>query len=365
MGTTSTKSAVPAVELKLGSIEEVHTAYGYDMIEVVVDQLADGPSMAYAKLNTHDLDWINKPEIKPNEAMVVSFGYGEGSSEEPKKLFEGSISGWEPQFYGKTPSTLVVRGFNKLHAASRGRRYKTWNNVKLSDIAGEIAGRYKMGTSGIDDTKIKQPFVVQPNSTDLDFLRELAEHVGYEVGCDVDNNLMFRKPKTDQGPSVKYTWGENLKRFKARFNTAQPISKVTCSGWYPPDKKAISGSGSTGDVDPMAGSKTAAQHAASFEKDQAELFVHNRPYYSPDDAAAEAKGLIQDLGLGLIIAEVEGEGDAEAQAGKVIELEKIGNRFSGKYYIIRARHVLRIDPKLPDFGYVCYLTVRRSGANDV
>jgi len=34
------------------------------------------------------------------------------------------------------------------------------------------------------------------------------------------------------------------------------------------------------------------------------------------------------------------------------------------YYIIRARHVLRIEPKLPDFGYVCYLTVRRSGSND-
>ena len=53
MGTTSTKSAVPAVNLTIGSTKVDQTNY-FDIIEVVVDQLADGPSMAYAKLNTHD-----------------------------------------------------------------------------------------------------------------------------------------------------------------------------------------------------------------------------------------------------------------------------------------------------------------------
>jgi len=38
-------------------------------------------------------------------------------------------------------------------------------------------------------------------------------------------------------------------------------------------------------------------------------------------------------------------------------------RFDGNYSS-SAPHVLRIEPKLPDFGYVCYLTVRRSGSND-
>ena len=47
MGTTSTKSAVPAVNLTIGSTKVDQTNY-FDIIEVVVDQLADGPSMATA-----------------------------------------------------------------------------------------------------------------------------------------------------------------------------------------------------------------------------------------------------------------------------------------------------------------------------
>lgn len=363
MGDTSTKSAVPAVKLTLGSISEVETSHGFDMIEVVVDQLADGPSMAYAKLNTHDLEWINQAAIKPKEAMKVSLGYGQGSSEPAEPLFDGEITGWEPQFYGKTPTTLVVRGFNKLHNMSRGRKYRTFQNMKYSDVASKIASEYGLSAGGVMATSSQQPFIVQANATDLDFLRELAERVGYEVGCDVQNNLMFRKPKTNEGPAVTFTWGENLKRFKARFNTAQPIAKIRCGYWDPVDKKAKIGQASDSDVDPMDGGKNAAKHAAKFAS-AGELFLHNRPCYSQADAEAEAKGLIQQLGLQLIIAEIEGEGDAKAQAGKVVKLDKVGDRFNGKYYIIRARHVLRIDPKLPDFGYVCYLTARRSGANE-
>lgn len=360
MGDTQTKSAVPAVKLTIGGLQ-VDMANPYDIIEVVVDQLADGPTMAYAKLNTHDLDWINKAQIAPDQSMKVDLGYDSKSSEPPEPLFSGTVHGWEPQFYGKTPSTLVVRGINSLHKASRGRRTGGFLQKKLSEVAAGIAGRYGMGAGGVEDTKIIQPFIYQANLTDLDFLRELAERVGYEVGCDVTNNLQFRKPKVDQGPVVTFKWGSNLKRFRGRMNTANTISKVKCVGWDPKEKKPVSGIGTQTDVKKMGGKQSAAQIAGTFEKDSAEMYVDSRPYYSQKDAEAEAKGLIQDLGMNLIVAEIEGEGDAKAAAGKVIKVEGIGKRFDGDYYIIRARHVLRVDPKLPDFGYVCYLTVRRSG----
>ncbi|MDY0059787.1 MAG: contractile injection system protein, VgrG/Pvc8 family [Myxococcota bacterium] len=360
MGTTSTKSAVPAVNLTIGSTKVDQTNY-FDIIEVVVDQLADGPSMAYAKLNTHDLEWIDKADIAPTKPFKVDLGFGGGSSETPTPLFDGTVHGWEPQFYGKSPTTLIVRGINALHTASRGRKTQGWLDKKISDVASEIAGRNGMGTGGIEDTKITQPFIYQANLTDLEFLRELGERVGYEVGCDVQKNLMFRKPKVDQGPAVTFTWGENMKRFRARMNTANTISKVKVAGWDPKQKKSLFGEASTTDVKKMGGSASAGDVAKKFEKGAAQLYLHDRVYYSPDDATAEAKGLIQDLGLNLIVAEIEGEGDAAAQAGKVVKLAKVGKRFEGDYYIIRARHVLRIEPKLPDFGYVCYLTVRRSG----
>ncbi len=359
---SSKKSAVPDWKITVGGAQL--DTKSLDVEEVVVDEIADGPSMAYVRLNTHDLEWINSGKIKPKGPFKVDLGFAQ-SKEPPIPVFNGTIHGWEPVFHGKTPATVVVRAFNALHAASRGRRYKAWLDKKLSEIASEIAGAYGMGTGHIECTKIVQPYMVQANLTDLDFLREMAERVGYEVGCDVENNLNFRKPKTNDGSVADLIWGDNLKRFKARFNTGQPISTVQVAGWDVKAKKPILGEAGPGKVlSKMGGSKNSAEHAAAFEKNSAHLYVDHRIHYSVDDAKMEAEGHLNQLALQLIIADAECEGTARAQAGKVVKVVGVGDRFSGEYYVIRARHTLRPNSSMPDAGFVTYLTLRRTGAKE-
>ena len=354
------KSAVPDWKLTVGSAQL--DTDSLDGKEIVIDELADGPSMGYVRLNTHDLEWINSDKIKLKGAFKVDLGFAQ-SKEPPIPVFQGTIHGWEPIFHGKTPATVVVRGFNKLHGASRGRKTRAWLDKKLSEVAGQLAGEHGMGSCGIDDTKIKQPYIYQANISDLDLLRELAERVGFEVGCDVQDNLRFRLPKTGEGEVAELVWGDNLKRFKSRMNTGQPVPSVTCVGWDVKQKKTVSGSACQGDVtSPMGGAKNSAQHAEAFSGQ--ELYIDNRPYYSQQDAEAEAKGRINQLALQLLIAEAECEGTARAQAGKVVKVTGVGSRFDGKYYIIRARHTLRPNSAMPDAGFVTYLTLRRTGTNE-
>ncbi len=362
---TKKKSAIFDWKVTIGG-KKIDTRDSADVEEIVVDQLADGPSMAYCKLNTNlDLEWLDSSDAKQNKPMMIDMGFGGDAEDKPEPVFKGTVVGWEPLFHGKAPGVVLVRAFNKLHAASRGRRTKAWLDKKLSEVAAEIAGKYGMGTGQIECTKIKQPYIYQANMTDLDFLRELAERVGYEVGCDIDDNLTFRMPKFDAGPVAKLVWGDNLKRFKARANAGQPISKVSAYYWDAKLKKfQVASSCHTDIKSKMGGSKDAGQFAGQFEKDSAELAIRNRPFYSSEDALAQAKGLMNQLALQYIIAEAEVEGTPKAHAGRVVQVEEVGKRFSGNYYIVRARHVIQPNPSIPDAGYVTYLTLRRTGSND-
>ena len=153
------KSAVPSFEVKIGG-KAMNKAERLDVQEVVVDNLSDGPDMAHVKLNAHEGDerglgvWLERSEIKIGNPIEVSLSF---YPETPKLVFKGEIIGWEPSVIGKEPAGVVIRGFNKLHRLSRGKKSRPWQDVSLSDIAKEIAGDWKLGTKGVKATSPVQP----------------------------------------------------------------------------------------------------------------------------------------------------------------------------------------------------------------
>jgi len=93
-------------------------------------------------------------------------------SEKPVDLFNGNGPRLGAAVLRQDPHP-DGRGITKLNQASRGRRPKAWTDKKLSEVSGEIAGRYKMKTGGIQDTEQASPTSTRRTWTDLDFLREM------------------------------------------------------------------------------------------------------------------------------------------------------------------------------------------------
>ena len=361
------KSAVPSFEVKIGG-KAMNKAERLDVQEVVVDNLSDGPDMAHVKLNAHEGDerglgvWLERSEIKIGNPIEVSLSF---YPETPKLLFKGEIIGWEPSVIGKEPAGVVIRGFNKLHRLSRGKKSRPWQDVSLSDIAKEIAGDWKLGTKGVKSTSPVQPYVYQPGISDLDFLRLLASRVGYEVSADLDDNLIFGPPDTKQKAVATLKWGDNLKKFKSRLTAGQQISKVKVSAWNPKEKKRIEAKASATDVKSAMGGATKGPEAASrFEGADSEFHVKLPHAYSIEDLEAMAKGLMNQIALGYMLAECASEGENEVMAGSVVSVDGMKDRFNGEYYVVRSKHILRPNQKLPDAGFVSHLQMRRTGAGD-
>ncbi len=363
----SKKSAVPSFELKIGG-KPMNKAERLDVQEIVVDNLSDGPDMVQIRLNAHEGDarglgvWLERSEIKIGNPVEASMGF---YPETPKLVFKGEIIGWEPSVIGKEPAGIVIRGFNKLHRLSRGKKSRPWQDVTLSDIATEIAGDWKLGTGGIETTSPVQPYVYQPGISDLDFLRLLASRVGFEVSADLEDNLIFAPPDLGQSKATDLKWGENLKKFKSRLSAGQQISKVKVSSWSPKEKKRIEATASPSDVKSAMGGATKGPEAASrFEEGENEFHVKLPHAYSLEDLETMAKGLINQIALNYILAEVAAEGENEVIAGKIVDVDGMKDRFNGQYYVVRSKHILRPNQKLPDAGFVSHLQLRRTAAGD-
>ncbi len=359
------KSAVPNFDLTIG--KTFTNADKLDVEEIVVDNLSDGPDMIQCRLNAHESSdigaWIEKGEIAIGKPIEVKLGFHQKG--QPELVFKGEVAGWEPVIVGKEPAGIAVRGYNKLHRLTRGRKSRPWQDVCFSDVATTIAGDWGLGTGGVEATSPIQPYVYQPSITDLDMLRLMASRVGYEVCCDLEENLVFAKPRVTTGPVATLKWGDNLKKFKTRLSTGSQISKVKVSGWDVKKKERIEATAGPGDVlSAMGGSTKGPEAASKFEQGEIEYHVQLSAVYSLEDLQQMAKGLMNTIALNYVIADMEAEGENKVVAGKVVTVEGVKARFNGDYYVVRSRHVLKPNQKLPDAGYVTELTARRMGAGD-
>jgi len=130
-----------------------------------VDQLADRPTMAYAKLNTHDLEWDSSREIKPGASFKVRAGLP--ASREPIDLFNGTVHGWEPQSTARPPPPDGP-GINKLNQAPRVGAPRPGPTRSSPRSRARFAGA-KDEDRRIQDTEQVQPYIYQANVR-LDFL---------------------------------------------------------------------------------------------------------------------------------------------------------------------------------------------------
>jgi phage protein D len=83
-------------------------------------------------------------------------------------------------------------------------------------------------------------------------------------------------------------------------------------------------------------------------------FIVNTPVFSAGEATQIAKGKFNDMIIDFITGEGTAIGNTDIRAGRVIELLKLGQRFSGLYYVTSSTH------SVDQSGYITQFTVERN-----
>ena len=301
-------------------------------------------------------------------------------------MLKGTFVAMEPNFPSGGAPTLAVRGLNVLQQL-RCRQYTTtWaitaekpQGWRDSEVAENIAalrdanGKKRFPLPIVTDGKAKKkepqlPYIAQKSEYDIDFLLSRARQQGYVVyvqegdpkarGPLRQRHLYFGPSDSTHPalPTFKYElkWGISLIDLKPTLSTANQVKSVEVRGWNPAAKKAIN---ATATLDNVVVNKDLFRLLENCQSPEGcsgrEKVVVNKPVHTPAQAQSLARAMLTDQLKELVSVSGTCVGLPDLRAGQKIQIEGIGARLSGTYFVTSTSHTIN------DSGYITKFEARR------
>jgi phage protein D len=328
-----------------------------ELHDVIVEADLDQPDHACVTLSNESTKWSEK--INEGDDLEIKLGLGSIPAD---TVFKGEITGIEPIYDTKSKVRVNIRGLNKLHLLSRGKKSVAYTQVTDKDIVDKICQQYGL-TAKYGDTppSTKYPHVYQPNLTDLHFIRIRAARLGFEVLVN-DKELYFRK-RTDAESGITLEYGVNqdgaLEKFMPRLSTASQVSEVRVRGWNPDKKEEIVGTAKPSSS--KLGDKTGSDVAGAKHSDVLAVDVE-APIATQEEADNIAKSILQERLMSFIVGEGVCRGRPDLKPGMIVKVNCQDKRFNGKYYLVGVKHAYVHDG--PNNGYRTHFKFRRDAESN-
>lgn len=265
-------------------------------------------------------------------------------------LIDGEITSIEPQLKSDGRALYLVRGYDKSHRLMRGEKTRTFGDGKSasigeSDIVRKIAQEAGLN-SVIDSSGISSLtyyYVMQYNQTDWDFLWSRARRVGYQVYVE-GSKLYYQKANHERGTSstpIELEWRKDLTSFEPRLSIMGQASEAVVSGWDSNTKQKVLSKCASGSLSnsPQTGITEKPEAALKKSFSPAKVVVVDEPGYTSGMAKTIADAELSAHENNYIQASGTLQyGDPRVLAGRKIKIKGAGQKFSGTYYVTRARH---------------------------
>ncbi len=324
------------------------------IIDVSVDEKKDEGASFTLTMNdefdveTQEYKWLDHPIFKEGNKVSIKMGY----ADKLDIMMVGEITSIEPSFFsGETP-TLKISGqdmsYDYIKKPSKERAFK---DMSFSDIAKDIA--IKADLIPVVDNTEKYKCVIRKdsNKTYYAFLMDLAKRVGYQF--DVNKKTMyFVKPKDDEDEILTLELKKDVISFSPSIKTGKLVTEVEVRGHNEKDPNTpIVGRASAGSERSQEGGKKKGSQAA---KKSNKKVITNVVVCTQAEANALAKSELNRASDTFIEGSGECIGLPVIRKGVNIKLEKMGKRFSGKYYVRGTTHTINNN------GYRTTFSVKRN-----
>ncbi|MEH2206583.1 MAG: VgrG-related protein [Nostoc sp.] len=321
-----------------------------DLLQITIEESLHLPAMFTLVIHNSYIPASDRPENKTwrHEPLFkigkkVKLGFTSSTTldnnfqeEVGEFLIEGEITAMEVHFNEKSEADIIVRGYDISHRLHRGRYNRSFLNKTDSDIVKQIVKEVGINLGNIDATGEVHKYVFQENQTNMEFLRERAARIGFELFI-TEEKLNFCKPKTQRALSLK--WLVDINKFSTRVTSAEQISSVEVRAWDYTQKQLISGTAKKEKQITETGNRLGSSTSNAFSNLKSpKMIVVDKPVASKKQADTMAQALCDELGGEFVYADAKAEGNPEIRPGRVINLEGMGDRYSGKYYVTETRH---------------------------
>jgi uncharacterized protein involved in type VI secretion and phage assembly len=326
------------------------------LVEGYVDDSRTLPDVFVLRFRDPDRVLLDQAGIAIGTEVRLLARAGGGTA--PKPLLHGVVTALEVEL-DETGTFTVVRGLDESYRLFRGRRVASYQNMTLADICAQVAQRAGLRPGTVDVAGPVLEHIAQPNITDWEFVRGLAEEAGAQAYVR-DGQLHVTRPaeasgapdgsaRADRNPLV-LEMGSNLLRCRAGVSAAEQVSEVEVRGWDVQAKKPLVGRAAAGTSPTLRLGVTAAQVSAPFG--EARFVVTDTAYGAQAQVDQAAKALAERIAGSFAELEAVIRGNPEVRAGSAVALNAVGKPFEGRYTVTSSRHVFDAVR-----GYETWITV--------
>lgn len=278
----------------------------------------------------------------------------------PLTLINGYVTALKVQ-YGQS-TTLEVVGMDAAGALMNlEEKVRTWPNMADSDVASMILGEYGLTplVTATQPSRMAEETTVVQRSTDLRFLRYLAERNGYQFAVEADPAAgtpigFFGPPRADGQPqatlSVNFAGDSNVSEFQVHYDMLLPAA-AEAEGLAVAD-----GSRQTGTADAPVTAPMGAKSTLDALPEKSLVRPVQTGLHAADELETYAKAVAERSSWAVT---AEGAADPGAvgavlQAGLPVLVRGAGSAFSGAWLVDRVLHEWRSGE------YTMRFTLRRN-----
>lgn len=288
-----------------------------------------GPAADGSGGDSETLNWLDHEKLKLGAEITVAMGPGDART----RIFKGRITRIGAVFRQSALPEVVVDAADALWDLRTTRRLKTWENQDAAGIANAIASEHGL-TAQVDASGPTWKALQQWNSTDLAFLRQVAEAVGAELWLE-DTTLHLAARESRGGETLALVMGGELLALDVDADLAHQRSSVAVSGFDADQKDKIDEVARPGDLGAVTGG--GGTHGASALE---EAFSERKTARLRDvplvaaEATARAKAELAARLRRFVRARGVTTGTPALQVGGRLKLERVGKLFEGEGYVV-------------------------------
>jgi phage protein D len=348
---------VPAFEMKLdgrqtdqGVIKDVTSVTykdniaQFDTFDVAINNW-DAENLKFKYSDTKLFD--------PGKRIELQMGY----YGRMRMMLKGEITSLRPSFPSGGGSTLTISGQNTMYKLRTAEQSEIYENLTDSDVATKICQRLGVDIDANGQGEEKLKYLIQDNQFDIIFLMERARRIGYDIFVKERDNqkplLTFKKSTKERRTAYSLTFGKSLIEFQPELTTNNQVGKVVVRGWDPVLKKKIEVTATRDEIETKGvGAAGGQQDIDKSFKDKAEI-IATKPVESEAEGRILAKEILEGIAKDMVKGNGSTVGLPDLRAGVVLQIDGLGKRFSGRYFVTGSTHTIA------DGGYTTQFECRR------
>jgi len=310
--------------------------------------------------DSRDFKYSDSDLFNPGKELELWMGYY--GKDRLRLMVRGQITALRPSFPSGGGSTLAISGLNVLHKLRTKQESHSYEKKTDSEIANEVASRLgiEIKTDSAPDEK-RFDYLLQDNQYDIIFLMERARRIGYDLFVEEQGQngqagqplLRFGRSLQVRQVTYQLTYGRSLIEFKPDLTTANQVSEVTVRGWDAVNKKKIEQTAKRSEISVKGVGAAGGQAAIEQSFNQRREIVATKPIESDAEAKTLALRTLEENAKDMVKGSGSTVGLPDLRAGCVVQIDGLGARFSGRYFITSSTHAIG------DGGYTTQFECRR------